>query len=345
MKWMSILGLVAAASVAAAAPVVPREAKVSASGFATIRVAPPSPTGDVVSRRPTYNGPIEFYAQEEGLTIDEAGRRISEQIAIQPIFERLQERLRLLEPENYVSARINHRPDWSYTLYFKRDPEVTLRKYHVHPWLNAAKAAYTEAELRALVAPWLERFARAGVADVHGPDPIAGSVSLTIPITRAQFGAIAAREGWGPIPAQIRLHFASDQEVPRVDPRVASLLRGFASASRATILQMERGEGGRVVLDEGCLRLALRTGRKGPLVVFRRETGIGLDAQGYLAAIDRRTGKATGRVGEMWSWAGPNPGIQFEGLAALKSACGDGPISNVGNPESRARFKTRNPGY
>ncbi len=80
---------------------------------------------------------------------------------------------------------------------------------------------------------------------------------------------------------------------------------------------------------------------KGPLVVFRRETGIGLDAQGYLAIIDRATGKPKGRIGDYWEWAGPNPDKLFDGLETLKAACGDGPIAYVGNPESEARSEAR----
>lgn len=340
MKFSWVMMPVVLVGVAAAAA-VPPGAEVGKSGFATIHRVPPSPTGDVKSQRPTYNGPIEFYAQEEGLTIPEARKRISEQMAFQPIFERLQERLRRLEPDNYVSARINHQPDWHYVLFFKRNPEATLQRYSVNPRFKVASAAYTEAELKALAAPWLERFAKAGIADVYGTDPIAGTASMTIPITLAAYREIAARNGWGEVPATIKLHFAQDHQVPRVDPRVAPWLRGFGSASRATTLQMERGEGGRVVLDNGCLRLAGKGKVKGPLVVFRRETGIGIDAQGYLAIIDRGTGKSKGRIGEMWSWAGPNPGTEFDGLAELKAQCGDGPFVNVGNPESDARFEVR----
>ncbi len=340
MKRLTMVALLATATVAAAGP-VPKGARVSASGFATIRVAPPSPTADVRSQRPTYNGPIEFYAQEEGLTIAEARKRMSEQMAFQPVFERLEERLRRLEPDNYVSARINHKPDWHYVLFFKRDPEATLRRYSVNPRFKVARAAYTEAELKALAAPWLERFAKAGIADVYGTDPIAGTASMTIPITLAAYREIAARNGWGEVPAAIKLHFAQDHQVPRVDPRVAPWLRGFASASRATTLQMERGEGGRVVLDNGCLRFEGKGKVKGPLVVFRRETGIGLDAQGYLAIIDRGSGKPKGRIGELWVWAGPNPDKEFDGLEELKAACGDGPVVNVGNPQSEARFEAR----
>ena len=265
----------------------PTGARIGASGFATIRVAPPSPTGDVVSRRPNYNGPIEFYAQEEGLTITEARKRISEQMGFAPIFERLQERLRRLEPDNYISARIDHKPDWHYTLFFKRDPEATLRRYSVNPRFTAAKGEYS----RAIV----------------------------------QRGDLPPRA----------------LAVPRVDPRIAPLLRGFASESLATTMQMEAGFSGRVVLDDGCLRLAGKGKAKGPLVMFHRETGIGLDAQGYLATIDRRSGKATGRIGELWSWAGPNPGTAIDGLGELRAACGAGPVVNVGNPQSEARFEAR----
>lgn len=340
-EWMAMTAALAGLTATAAPP----GAVVRKSGYATITRVPPSPTGDVVSQRPTYNGPIEFYAQEEGLTIAEARQRISEQMGFVPIFERLQERLRRLEPDNYISARINHQPDWHYVLFFKRDPEATLRRYSVNSRFKAARAGYTEAELKALATPWLKRFADAGIADVFGMDATAGRVSITIPITAAAYQAIAAQKGWGAVPAPINLHFAADHEVSRVDPRVAPLLRGFASGSRATTRQMEAGFSGRVILDDGCLRLESKGKAKGPLAVFHRETGIGLDAQGYLATIDRRTGKATGRIGEMWSWAGPNPATEFDGLAELKASCGDGPIFNVGNPESEARFKKRNPGY
>lgn len=327
-------------------PVLPKGATmVGKTPFATIRKVPPTPTAGIKSERQNYRSVSEWYAQEEGLALEEARKRLSEQQAILPVFQRLEERLRQLEPDNYVSARLNHQPDWSYTLYFERDPEATLRKYHVNPRFKAAKAAYTEAELKALVDPWLKRFAEERIGSMYSPFPAEGRAEIGMTITAAEYRAIAAREGWGDVPAPIQLSFAKELPFPRVDLQIAPLLRGFASESQATSLQMERGSSGRVVLDDGCLRLEVKGRKKGPLAVFHRETGIGLDAQGYLAIIDRRTGKAKGRIGEMWSWAGPNPGTDFDGLEELKTACGDGPIYNVGNPESEAVFKARHPGY
>lgn len=323
-------------------PVLPKGATmVGTAAHATVLRVPPSPTGDVKSQRPTYRTVSEWYAQEEGLPLEEARKRLSEQQGVQPIFQRLEERLRKHEPDNYVSARLVHQPDWAYVLYFKRDPEATLRKYSVHPRFRAAKAAYTEAELKALVDPWVKRFVEERIGITYFAFPAEGRAELSATITAAEYRAIAARKGWGDVPAPIQLSFAKELPFPRVDPAIAPLLRGVASESQATGLQMQRGESGRVILDDGCLRRESKRGKKGPLAVFHRETGIGLDAEGYLAIIDRRTGKATGRIGEIWSWAGPNPGTEFDGLEELKAVCGDGPVVNVGNPESMARFEAR----
>ena len=326
-------------------PILPKGATmVGTAAHATILQAPPSPTKDIKPQRQNYRTVSEWYAQEERLPLEEARKRLSEQQGFLPVFERLQARLLASEPNNYVEARFVHRPDWAYVLYFKREPEATLRKYSVNPRFRAAKSPFTKAELEAILAPWAKKFGEAGVAGGWGVSPTEGKVEMMMSITRSEYESLAREKGWGEVPAPIKLAFPGELPFPRVDPAIAPLLRGFASESRATTIQMEAGFSGRVILDDGCLRLAAKDDKKGPLVVFHRETGIGLDAQGYLATIDRRTGKATARVGEMWSWAGPNPGEALDGLEELKAACGDGPVVNVGNPESQARFKARHPG-
>jgi hypothetical protein len=323
-------------------PILPRGATmVGTAAHATILKVPPSPTAGIKPHRPGYRSVSEWYAREEGLSLEEARKRLSEQQAILPIFDRLQARLRATEADNYVDARLIHQPDWAYVLYFKRDPEATLRKYSVNPRFRAALAPLTRQELEAILAPWVKRFGEAGIAGGWGVNAIEGKVDMMISVTEAEYRRLAADKGWGEVPAPIKLGFAEDLPFPRVDPAIAPLLRGFASESRATTIQLEAGFSGRVILDDGCLRLEVKGRKKGPLAVFHRETGIGLDAQGYLAIIDRSTGKAKGRIGEMWSWAGPNPGKEFDGLAELKAACGDGPIVNVGNPESKAVFDAR----
>jgi hypothetical protein len=327
-------------------PLVPKGATmVGTATHATILRVPPSPTSDVKPRLQNYRTVSEWYAQEEGLSLEEARKRLSEQQAISPIFQRLQERLRASEPDNYVDARLVHQPDLGYVLYFKRDPAATLRKYSVNPRFGAAAAPYTRTELQAMIDTWTKRFGEAGIVGGFSISPTEGRAEMMMLVTEAEYRRVAKARGWGAVPSAIRLGFAGELPFPRVDPRYALLLRGFASERQPTIRQREAGRSGRVILDDGCLRLAAKGKSKGPLVVFHRETGIGVDEQGYLAAIDRRTGKAKGRIGEMWSWAGPNPDTEFDGLDELKTACGEGPIVNVGNPESQARFRARNPGY
>ena len=211
------------------APIIPKGATVGTSGHATIRVAPPSPTGDVKSRRPTYRTVSEWYAQENGLSLAAARTRMAGQQALQPVFERLRHRLSQAEPNNYVDARLVHQPDWGYVLYFKRDPEATLRKYSVNPRFKGAGASYTRAELEKLLAPWARRFAEANILGFYTANGIESRVEMSIAVTAQEYHALAKAKGWGEVPAPIKLNFPGDLPFPRVDPRIANLLRGFAS--------------------------------------------------------------------------------------------------------------------
>jgi len=125
-----------------------------------------------------------------------------------------------------------------------------------------------------------------------------------------------------------------------LDGRIAPLLRHFASERRATVIQLEAGASGRIFLRDGCLRMGrIGTAEPSSLAMFHKETGIGLDAQGYLALIDRTTGRPTGRVGEMFSWGAPNGAREeMPEVIALHVACGPGGVINVGNPESKFAF-------
>jgi hypothetical protein len=258
-----------------------------------------------------------------------------------PVFQRLVERLRKAEPDNFTGARLFHKPDWGYLLYFKRDPEATLAKYMRNPRFKAAQGRHTPQELDALIKPWLERFTKAGIIGVYGQDGTNGTASFGMTVTEEEFRALAAREGWGPVPDAIKLGFGKEAEVPAIDPRVAPFLRAFANDSKATLMQPEAGFIGRIILRDGCLRVVAGRG-PAALAYFHHETGLGIDDQGYLALINRRSGKPKGRIGEVFAWAGPNRLREnMPGLAELKAKCGDGPVAHVGNPESEAAFEIR----
>ena len=263
---------------------------------------------------------------------------IARQQALLGEFSQLQAKLRIDEKGNYTDARIVHEPDWAYLLFFKNEPQRTLAKYTKNPRFKAAQGRYTQEELHALVAPWAKRFEAEKIVAGYSLDATYGVAEMMMSVSAAEYRAIAARNGWGAPPDAIKLGFSRDLVIPAIDPRAAPLLRGFAYERRATVMQLEAGFSGRIILDDGCLRLESKTGL---LVVFHQETGVGFDADGQLSLINRITGKASGRIGEMLSWAGPNGGTDLIGIDDLKARCGEGPVFNVGNPESKAVFDAR----
>lgn len=337
--WMMVAAMVL---LAAGEPPVPTGAKIEQSGFATVLTAPVPDYSKLIEPAPRFQGAeAEWYARDQKISVAEARKRQDEQNALRPRFERLIAELRAREAGNYTDARIVHQPDWAYVLFFKRNPDVTLAKYISHPRFKASLAPYTQAELDALIKPWADRFMKTGIVGGYGSDATYGTAEFMLSVTEEEFREIAAKEGWGPVPAPIKLAFAGTLVVPPVDPKVAPLLRHFASERRATVFQLEALGTGRIVLRDGCLRMVGHDGKEA-LAMFHKETGIGLDGQGYLALIDRRNGKPTGRVGEMFAWGAPNAESEdMPEVKELRAKCGAGPIVNVGNPESGAAFDQR----
>ena len=323
-------------------PFRPSGAEVEASGYATVLSVPLPDYRKLVERPPRFRGAeAEWYARDQKIGIAEARKRQDEQNALRPRFEKLMAELRAKEAGNYTDARVVHQPDWAYVLFFKRDPEATLAKYVRHPRFKAALAPFTREELDALIKPWAERFGKAGIMGGYGSDATYGTAEFMMSVTEEEYREIAAKEGWGEVPAPIKLGFAQGLAVASVDPKVAPFLRHFASERRATTFQLEALGTGRIILRDGCLRVAGHEGKEA-LAMFHKETGIGVDPQGYLALIDRRTGMATGRIGEMFAWGAPNPsGEDMPEVVELHARCGPGTVVNAGNPESKAAFDLR----
>ena len=334
--------LLAAALLAADKPLVPTGATIGPQGHATVLTAPVP--GYAKSVKPAPRGPhgeAAWYAKDQKISIAEAQKRQDEQNALRPRFEKLLAQLRAKERGNFTDARVVHQPDWAYVFYFKRNPERTLAKYINHPHFKAGLAPYTQAELDALIKPWAERFTKAEIIGGYGSDATYGTAEFMMSVTEKEYREIAAYEGWEPVPAPIKLGFAAELAAPAVDSRVAPLLRHFASERRATVFQLQALGTGRIIVRDGCLKMVGYQGKES-LAMFHKETGIGLDEQGYLALIDRRTGKPSGRVGEEFAWGAPNnSGEALPEVIALHAQCGPGPVVNVGNPESKAAFEGR----
>jgi quinol monooxygenase YgiN len=296
----------------------------------SVKPIPPGPQGEAA-----------WYAKDQKISIAEARKRQDEQNALRPRFEKLMTELRAKEAGNYTDARVVHQPDWAYVLFFKRNPDATLAKYISHAHFKAALAPYTREELDALVKPWADRFTKANIVGGYGSDATYGTAEFMMSVTEEEYREIAEREGWGPVPTPIKLGFAQQLAVQAVDPKVAPLLRHFASERRATVFQLEALGTGRIILRDGCLRVVGYKGQES-LAMFHKETGIGLDSDGYVALINRGTGKPAGRIGEMFAWGAPNNSSgEMPEVIELRAECGSDPVVNVGNPESKTAFDQR----
>jgi len=329
----------------AAAAVVPTGARVDAGGFATILSAPPDPAAVAAARMPAHPpGPTRhWYAAEHGISDTEARARLAAQARLQPAFIALNARLRREQNGNFIGAMLRHDPDWAYVFTFKRNPAQTLARYTREPRFEAALGRYSEQERAALIEPWEKRWTAEAIPFGYGLDAVYPTMEVELGMTAQDWQALSAARGWGQPPAPIVLKFAKAPSYPALDPRVRPFLKGFATESRPTLIQLTALRMGTLKLKSGCLMI--ERGAAGPdqVAVFHQETGIGIDSAGYLALIDRTTGEVRGRVGEKLAWGAPNaiPKNGMVGLDSLRAAC-PGELINIGNPESAAAFDARN---
>jgi hypothetical protein len=324
-----------------AATKLPVGARVEASGFWTIESAPDSPA----SAPPARSGPENeqtFYAQLAGVSNEEAARRMKAQERTRPEFERLMRTLRTKERGNYTDAELIHRPDWAYLIYFKRNPASTLARYTKNPRFQARSARYTSGELERLTKPWIERLNAERLTTGYGMNARRGTADIDMVVSREEFDAMARRNGWGEPPEYLNLKFDTAPVGASIDPSVASGIRIFAQGDRNLGATNQAALSGRIVLKDGCLKVIGFDGKE-QLAYFAREVGIGMDSQGYLALHARAARRRhLGRIGEMFTWAGPI-GIDESALmvAQLRARCGNAPLMHVGIPDSSAMFNAR----
>jgi hypothetical protein len=343
--WLVAAGVALGASASAGqepSRIVPPGAKIEASGFATIASAPASPFPDALP--PPDTRPQDergYYAQLAGISDAEAAKRLREQSASRPAFEKLLAALRRREAGNFTDARLIHKPDWAYVLYFKRDPQRTLARYIKAPHFKAAQARYSTAELQAIAKPWVDRFGQHRLLGGHGTDATFGEVRMDLVVSEAEYRVIAAREAWV-LPDAIKLEFAGGVEGAPIAPVLERLVRLFPQSDRALGATNQALLGGRILLQDGCFYL---TGPNRPpsLAYFAREVALGVDQQGYLSLRSRGANpRHLGRVGEQFSWGGPI-GITEDApmVAELRKRCGNAPLEHVGVPESARLFHVR----
>lgn len=322
----------------AAAP-LPVGATVEASGFWTVETAPDSPTEP---RAAPAERKLTIYAEIAGVSNEEAEKRRKAQEAVRPEFERLMATLRTKERGNYTDAELIHRPDWAYLIYFKRNPEATLARYTKNPRFQARSAPYTEAELKTLIKPWVDRLSAERLFTGFGLNARQGRADVDMLVSEDEYRVLAQRNGWDEPPAYINLKFDGAPVGPDVDPAVAKGVRVFPHGDRNLGLVNQAAFGGRVVMRDGCL-FVIGLDRTEKLAYFAREVGLGRDEQGYLS-LHTRTAEPRhlGRIGETFTWAGPIPIDETAPMVKeLRAQCGNAPLMHLGIPESSAVFNAR----
>ncbi len=345
LRWSAPIWLAAFANSSAGGAdtaALPRGATAEASGFATVEQAPPSPVPD--RPPPPENRPRSeagYSARMAGISDSEANRRLAGQRAARPEFERLLRTLRARERGNFTEARMVHSPDWAYVFYFKRNPGPTLARYTRHPHFKAALARYSQAELKAIAAPWVERLSKQRLLGGYGTDATYGEIGMDLVVSEAEFRDIARREGWQ-LPDAIKLRFSEAVEGEPVAGPVRDLIRIFAQTDRALGPTNAALLGGRISLRDGCLYVS---GPNQPdrLAYFAREVAIGVDEEGYLALRTRGPApRHLGRIGEPFSWGGPiGTSESLPMVAELRRRCGNALLEHVGVPQSSRLFNVR----
>ena len=318
---------------------VPTGARLEPSGFLTVESAPASTP---VPSPPSPLSDKTIYAEIAGVSNEEAQKRLEQQQAVRPEFERLMRRLRAEQRGNYTDAELIHRPDWAYLIYFKRQPEQTLRKYTRNPRFQARSARYTEEELRAISETWVERFRQERLFTGYGINARQGRLDVDMIVSEEEYAAIAARKGWEPLPDFLQLRFEKGPVGPAVEPALASAVRIFPQSNRNLGIHHQAGYSGRIVLRHGCFKVIGHDGKE-QLAYFPREAGLYRDAQGYLALRTRTVpGRHLGRIGEQFSWAGPIEVAEGAPMVReLRALCGSAPLMHVAIPESSATFNAR----
>ena len=172
-----------------------------------------------------------------------------------------------------------------------------------------------------------------------GPD---GPVNMIdVAMSPPDFDKWVAENGWT-VPRHISWSFVPRLTAPAVSAAARPKIRHWPAYERRTGAQNQALLTGKVLLRDGCFWLRRHDGSEA-LAWFLGETGLDVDDQGYLILVDRVTGETAARVGEMMSWAGPNADPTPEQSRALRAACGDHPVAEVGNPEANERMYVKYP--
>ncbi|HEX8579121.1 MAG TPA: hypothetical protein VF655_05950 [Allosphingosinicella sp.] len=327
-----------------AASALPKGGTLSPDGFLTISEVPASPYPDAPPPEPAVADDLARRTSSRDPAVRaKAWEDANGSAAFQAELERLREVLAREQRGNFVDVRLVRDPAVAAEIWFKRDAAQTLARYTTNPQLRARQGGLNQDELQALQNLWVQRSEGGNLITTVGTDPFTGTVELGIAVEEADFRREAARRGWSLEP-NLTLLFPRPRPPAFAEPELERFVRIFARETNAKGIQLLAGFTGRIVLEDGCFRLARGDASEpAPLVMFGRETQLGRDAQGYLI-VRGEEGRRQYRIGEIGSWGGPNGVDEADPqVQALLARCGSGPVVNVAEPESQRLFALPDP--
>ncbi|TMM46158.1 hypothetical protein [Qipengyuania marisflavi] len=327
-------------SVDAGTAALPTGATLQPSGHLSIGVTPPSAFPDDPPPMPTQ---LDSFARKTSLGSAADRDRAWQEVSLSPDtraeFQRLRELLTREEAGNFIDVRLVHEPRLMGEFAFRRDGAATLARYTSDPQFRAVTINVDPAALERLREEWLERMQDGGPITSLSVITLEGRIELGVGAEEADFRRLAKRKGWDLSDPRLDFQFPPPQPEAFTDPRLASFVRAFAREDSAAGIRLTALGTGRIVLDDGCFRMADEAGKpQGNLVMFARGSQLTRDAQGYLA-ITGEEADALYRIGERGAWGGPN-GVDEKSPAvrALRKACGSDEIINVAAPRSERLF-------
>lgn len=333
--------------VAAAEVATPRQVKatrIEQSGYPTILWAPPAQFAQELPppdpAQPTGNSDAPWYAKSQGVSLQEAERRMRLQRQVSGELRVLRQRLTREELGNYGGIFLSHGTEFGYVVGFKRDPQITLARYTRHPLFSARQVAYSDVELQAARQLWTRRFGEAGLQFGSGTDDKANRVQIDMAIEEARFRRIAAANGWL-IPGELELRFPEPLTDVPVTLDAARFVRIFPQARDRTGFEFGNAVIGTIVMKNGCLYVE-QPGDDDPVAFFGNEMQLFVDTENYLSLRQRGAPREAGhaRVGERMVWSGLTDAITDPAVVEpVRAACGTRRVVNVGRPGSNARFR------
>lgn len=316
---------------------LPNGAVLQPSGYVSIGLTPPSAFPEDPPPMPTQ---LDVLARQTSFGTDKqrglAWENANGSEDFQNTLFQLRDQIERAEGDNFIEVRLIRENGVQGEFLFARDGEQTLRKYTADERYVAKTADYQPARLRALREVWVKRMGEAGIGGLSA-NMFEGTIEIESGLEEAEFRELAARKGWQIDDPLLDFRFAPGKPPAFTEERLESLVRAFAREDTEVTIRLTALFTGRILLDDGCFRLADENDRPGDkLVMFARQSQLMRDSEGYLAV---RTGDEFYRVGEEGAWGGPN-GVDESNpeVRRLRRACGNGEIVNVAGPQSERLF-------